>query len=69
VAEPTGADDNACCPRCGATFHCGAKEAACACAQVALDDATRAAIAQRYTGCLCAACLARLQREANAAGD
>ena len=68
MAEPKGADDNARCPRCGAAFHCGAKEAACACAQVALAATTRAAIAQRYAGCLCNTCLARLQHEANAAG-
>jgi hypothetical protein len=34
---------------------------------VALDAATRAAIAQRYSGCLCNSCLARLQHEAHAA--
>jgi Cysteine-rich CWC len=68
VAEPKGTHDNACCPRCGTVFHCGAKEAACACTQVALDAATRAAIAQRYAGCLCNTCLARLQHEADAAG-
>ncbi|MBP6778251.1 MAG: cysteine-rich CWC family protein [Piscinibacter sp.] len=52
---------NARCPRCSAAFHCGAAERHCACAEVALDDAARAAIAQRYTGCLCGECLRALR--------
>ena len=53
--------DNARCPRCGKAFHCGAQDAACECAQVQLTDALRAELQQRYTGCLCVACLHALQ--------
>ena len=42
MAEVRG--DNAGCPRCGAPLHCGAAEASCECAQLRLDDATRAAL-------------------------
>ena len=49
------------CPRCGAAFHCGANDAApCACTMVTLDAATLAALRERYTGCLCLACLREL---------
>jgi hypothetical protein len=44
-------------------FHCGAREAACGCAQVKLDDTTRAEMQQRFEGCLCLACLRALQAE------
>ena len=60
MAEARG--DNARCPRCGAAHHCGAKEA-CGCAQVRLDEATRAALRQCFEGCLCLACLNVLQTE------
>ena len=46
------------CPRCGASFHCGANEAApCACCTLKLDAATLAALRMQYGGCLCVACL------------
>ncbi|MEO8122926.1 MAG: cysteine-rich CWC family protein [Burkholderiales bacterium] len=46
------------CARCGAAFHCGAHEAHCGCAQVALDAPTLARLhAQFGAGCLCLACL------------
>ena len=46
------------CARCGAAFHCGAREAHCDCAQVTLDAATLARLhAQIGAGCLCLACL------------
>ena len=52
----SGADDR--CPRCGGSFHCGAGDAEpCACTALQLDEATLAALRQRYTGCLCLACL------------
>ena len=45
MAEARG--DNSRCPRCGAAFHCGAQDTACGCAQVRLDEATRAALKGR----------------------
>ena len=47
------------CERCGEAFTCGAGTGSCWCAQVELDDAARAALAQAYAGCLCPACLAQ----------
>jgi hypothetical protein len=58
--------DNARCPRCGGAFHCGADEKTCACALVTLDAAARAAIALRFAGCLCNACLVQLGQQAAA---
>ena len=54
----------ACCPRCGGEFHCGAGEPStpCACKAVALDEPTLAALRERYSGCLCVACLREIQR-------
>jgi hypothetical protein len=49
------------CPRCGATFHCGAGDAApCPCTGVALDPATLTMLRRRYAGCLCLRCLVAL---------
>ena len=46
------------CPRCGAGFHCGMNDPApCACSTLRLDEATLAALRQRFNGCLCLACL------------
>lgn len=60
--------DDARCPRCGATFRCGAGDAApCACAAVALDAATLAGLRVRFSGCLCPACLRALARAGPAA--
>jgi hypothetical protein len=54
-------DDTDLCPRCGGAFHCGALDAApCACTTVALHGVTLAELRQRFTGCLCIACLAEL---------
>ena len=62
MAEQTGA--NACCPRCGAAFHCGARDAHCDCAQVALDADTLARLRADYGAhCLCGTCLRTLQPE------
>jgi Cysteine-rich CWC len=55
------------CPRCGGEFHCGFDDAEpCACASVQLDEATRAALRQRYTGCLCMTCLRAIAADAAA---
>ncbi len=49
------------CPRCGSGFHCGVQDAApCPCATVALSAGLQADLRQRYTGCLCGACLQAL---------
>lgn len=54
-----GADSR--CPRCNAPFHCGVNDPApCVCTALSLDDATRAELRQRYTGCLCLGCLREL---------
>jgi hypothetical protein len=46
------------CPACGVEFECGANAAEpCWCCRVTLDAAQRDALAQRYVGCLCPACL------------
>jgi hypothetical protein len=53
------------CPRCGAGFHCGVRDAApCPCTGVRLDAAQLVALRVRYDGCLCLNCLRAL-----AAGD
>jgi hypothetical protein len=49
------------CERCGVQFGCQAgsdDKTPCWCASVALDEATRAALADRFERCLCPACLA-----------
>jgi cysteine-rich CWC protein len=52
------------CVRCGAPFHCGVADAEpCWCAALTLDAVVRADLAERYIGCLCAACLAAEQAE------
>lgn len=61
-------NDNARCPRCGGAFRCGANDPApCACATLTLNDATLAALRERWQGCLCLACLAQIQRGEDAA--
>ena len=45
------------CPRCSKEFGCGIGTGACWCATVDVSDATRAAFAQYYEGCLCRECL------------
>ena len=61
VPAPAPEACKAACPRCGAAFHCGVTDTApCACAQARLDDAQRATLAARFTGCLCGACLQAL---------
>ena len=53
--------DDANCPRCGASFHCGAHDTGpCPCGTLRLDAATLRALRERYAGCLCRDCLVRL---------
>jgi hypothetical protein len=53
---------NACCPRCGGGFHCGADDAApCPCNGLTLGPDTTRLLRERYDGCLCLRCLAQLQ--------
>ena len=59
MSDAAGASDR--CPRCGGGFHCGMRDAApCPCTTVALSAALQADLRQRYTGCLCGACLRAL---------
>jgi hypothetical protein len=60
--------DAALCPRCAAAFDCGAAgPGPCACARLALSDTLRQDLRQRYTGCLCPACLQALGAQPRAA--
>ena len=53
------------CPRCGRAFHCGMNDPVpCACTSISLAAALLAQLRERYDGCLCLACLAQLQAEA-----
>ena len=53
------------CPRCGGGFHCGVQDTSpCPCTTVKLSADLRASLRQRYTGCLCLACLKALTAEA-----
>ena len=57
------------CPRCGGGFHCGMQDAApCPCTTLTLSAALQADLRQRYTGCLCLACLQALAGGAALAG-
>jgi hypothetical protein len=51
------------CPRCSNAFECGIDSGACWCADVSLNDTTRAAFAQYYDGCLCPDCLRSLEED------
>jgi hypothetical protein len=49
------------CPRCGGGFHCGAGGLGpCACAAVTLSAELQRTLRERYSGCLCLACLVAL---------
>ena len=49
------------CPRCGGGFHCGVQDASpCPCSGLKLSASLRDNLRQRYTGCLCLACLQTL---------
>jgi hypothetical protein len=54
----------ACCPGCGGDFRCGASDRStpCVCKTIALDAHALTALRERYTGCLCLACLRDIQR-------
>ena len=53
----------ACCPRCNAAFHCGARDTApCACSGLQLSPELRAALQQHYRSCLCLRCLLELRQ-------
>lgn len=52
------------CPRCNALFDCKPDNIVqCQCCPVQLTDEQRAYIEQRYSGCLCRACLEHLASE------
>ena len=56
------------CPRCGGGFHCGVQDTTpCPCTTAELSADLRASLAQRYTGCLCLACLQALSAGSGAA--
>jgi len=51
------------CERCGQSFTCRASSiSACCCADIQVSAAARAAIASRYSDCLCADCLQELSQ-------
>lgn len=64
LAPPASAFDRPeVCPRCGTDFPCGVGRppaTPCACAQVRLGAELRAALALRWTRCLCPGCLRAL---------
>ena len=65
---PGAAVQDSRCPRCGGAFHCGANDAQpCPCSALTLDAALLARLRERHAGCLCLACLAQLQSEADSA--
>lgn len=47
------------CEACGASFGCGVNEGSCWCSSVSLTPADLAALRERYSSCLCPACLER----------
>jgi hypothetical protein len=54
------------CPRCGAEFVCKTEDIAlCLCQSVSLSAEQLDYIADRYSACLCARCLAELRAECN----
>jgi hypothetical protein len=62
MSRTSGHVPDAGCPRCGATFHCGANDASqpCACTHLRLDATLLARLRGAYVGCLCLRCLAEL---------
>jgi hypothetical protein len=51
------------CPRCETPFHCEIDTGNCWCREVSLHDATRAAFAEFFDGCLCRDCLTSLEKD------
>lgn len=64
---PTSLSTPSSCPRCGGPFDCGAASGHCDCFDIPLSDEQRAALASRFQGCLCLACLRELSRSTDAA--
>jgi Cysteine-rich CWC len=55
------------CPRCAASFHCGVNDAGpCACTTLTLTPELQAQLQQRFSGCLCLACLRELAQNPQA---
>jgi len=52
------------CPRCGNAFECRVDDIEqCQCYGIQLQQETRAAIAERYTACLCSKCLLEVDEQ------
>ena len=45
------------CAACGGNFTCGATLVGCWCSEIKLSDEQREDLRNRYSGCLCRACL------------
>jgi len=57
------------CPRCGATFHCGAAgPGPCPCAGIDLGAALQWRLREPFVGCLCLACLQAVASAESAPG-
>jgi hypothetical protein len=54
------------CEACGGPFGCGAQSSGCWCAEVKLTELVRAKLRERYSSCLCRACLERFAASADA---
>ena len=52
------------CEACGEEFHCGASVWGCWCAEVQLNEQTRAELRQKYKNCLCRACMEKAANRA-----
>ena len=63
ASAPMAPDPGTTCERCGASFHCGAHEGACWCAQVDVAPPVRDRLAATYLRCLCPACLSEVATE------
>ena len=54
----------AACEACGGEFTCGASVGGCWCAKVEVNDAARAHLRAKFSGCVCRACLDKAQEQA-----
>ena len=61
--QPAPPSDTVLCPRCNEGFSCGAKTGGCWCSDVVIADQTRADLATFYDGCLCPACLQKIEAD------
>lgn len=59
----TGSCAQTICEGCGEPFGCGAQASGCWCAEVELTESVRARLRERYSACLCRACLERESKE------